>query len=79
MRENRLYCTYLKTFNVVASPCFLSSLFNVSALLNRLSPETYRLVDLVKVESEDLENYQIIYSEPQRGLNETQVFGFLST
>lgn len=37
----------------IALPCFLSSLYNVSALLDQLLPENYRQVDMTKVESED--------------------------
>lgn len=37
----------------IALPCFLSSLYDASALLDQLLPKNYRLVDLEKVESED--------------------------
>ena len=37
----------------IALPCFLSSMYNVSSLLNQLLHETYRHDDLVQVEAEE--------------------------
>jgi len=37
----------------IALPCFLSSLYNVSALLDQLLPQNYRLADITKLESEE--------------------------
>lgn len=37
----------------IALPCFLSSMYNVSVLLNQLLHETYRHDDLVQIEAEE--------------------------
>lgn len=37
----------------IALPCFLSLVYNVSALLNQLLPETYRQDDLAKNQAEE--------------------------